>query len=514
MLPRLVSATLFALLSFASPALAGVIVGRVVDPNGVGVANVNIAADFSSGGGNPTVANGGTDVNGFFTTTITPNGVFDITFTPPGPPVTTLLVRELFDVSVVGTIDLGTIVLPAGNAVTGRAVNPFGAGVAGVNLDVLDAAGNLLTIPNDSTDLLGNFTLAVPSGALTLRFDTSPVVGQTLAPKQLELAVAGNIALGDVPLAQGYVLSGFAKRTNLTGVLDVDLDVYDTATGVKLYTPNDNSQSTGSFFVVVPAGTFDVRFCPPFSALLVAREIAALHVVANTNLGDVILQPGVVLSGTVQAFNGLKYAGVDVDLKVSATGASVILCDDNTTAIGTYQVVVPTGTFDVRFTPPYSLPLASQIVPGVVISANKVQNGTLPSCPFYANSGNGTPGTGGLVPQLTASGGSPRLGNPDYALVVSGGRGGASAVVVWTPSVNPVGPFPAGTVLTTASGYRAITLSGTPGVAGAGSGVVALPIGSQPFLSGLALQARAYVIDRGSPSGRAFTPYLNATLQL
>jgi len=74
-----------ALLALSPATRAGVITGRVVDSLGNGVAGVNIAVD---GSGGPTIANGGTNAGGFFTATITPDGVYDLTFEPPAPPVT------------------------------------------------------------------------------------------------------------------------------------------------------------------------------------------------------------------------------------------------------------------------------------------------------------------------------------------------------------------------------------------------------------------------------------------
>ncbi len=514
MLLRSSLSTLALLLAFASTSQAGVITGRVVDFNGVGVSGVNINADFSSGGGNPTLLNDGTDINGNFTTTITPNGVFDITFLPPAPPLTTHLVKELFNVSVVGTINLGTIVLPRGYALSGHVLNPSGLGVADVNLDVIDASGVSLFLQNDLTNGLGAFNVAVPLGSHTLRFDTSLVVGQVLAPKQIPQTIAGNTDLGNLTLAQGFTLTGTVVRSNLNPVAGVDLNVYESASGTKLYTPGDTTSGTGSFSIVVPAGIFDVRFSPPFAQLLVAKELQNQVVNANTNFGSVILQNGVVLSGTVQAFNGLKYAGVDVDVFLSGSTTQIVLFNDNTTATGTYQVVIPVGTFDVRFTPLYSMPLASQFVNAVVVTANKVVNGTLPTCPFYSNSGAGTAGTGAAIPQLVATGGAPRLGNPDYALALSNGRGGAVAVFAWTPSTRPVGPFNGINYLTTLGGYRVVTLSGASGVAGAGSASVSVPIGSQAVLNGLTLNARAYVLDPAAAGGKAYTPFLDATMKL
>ncbi len=514
MLLRLSLSALAMLVSFASPSFAGVITGRVVDFNGLGVPGVNINADFSGGGGHPTLLNDGTDANGYFTTTITPNGVFDISFLPPAPPLTTHLITELFDVSVVGTINLGTIALPRGYSLSGRLLNPAGLGVADVNLDVIDAAGNNLVLQSDSSNASGVFNLAVPLGDHTLRMDTSAVVGQTLASKQSAVNVAGNTDLGTLALAQGFTLTGFVKRTNLVGVAGVQLDVYDSATGTKLYVPLNTTDAAGAFSLIVPAGIFDVRFAPPFALLLVATERVNQVVNANLNLGTLILQNGVVLSGTVQAFNGQKYAGVDVDVFFAGTNNQVVLFNDNTSALGIYQVVIPTGTFDVRFTPLYSMPLASQFVNGVVVTANKLVNGTLPTCPFYSNSGAGTAGTGGAIPQLIATGGAPRLGNPDYALELSNGRGRAVAVFAWTPYTRPVGPFNGGNYLTTLGGYRVVTLSGASGVAGAGSASVSVAIGSQAVLNGLTLDARAYVLDPAAAGGKAYTPFLAATMKL
>jgi hypothetical protein len=352
----------------AASAHAGIVTGTVVNALGQPVAQVNLDAAASSGGGNPTVNNDATNALGQFATTITPDGVYDIKFNPPPSMVPYPVVLK--DVVVVGTVNLGTIVLPDAVMLTGSVRNYLNQPVAGVNLDVLDPSGNLEPTTNDTTDIFGNFQISVLKGVNTLQIDPAALLPLS-APREIQLNLANDTALGTVPLQQGFLLSATARRSNGTGVASVDIDVASSATKQKLYTPGDNSNATGLVDVVVPAGTYDVEFCPPFADHLQCTVQTNKVVTTTTNLGVVTLPAGVVLSGTVQAFNGAKYSGVDVDLFLTSTGVEVPLCLDNTASNGSYQVIVPTGTFNVKFTPPGCLALASQQVNGVVISANK-----------------------------------------------------------------------------------------------------------------------------------------------
>ncbi|MCE9592621.1 MAG: carboxypeptidase-like regulatory domain-containing protein [Planctomycetes bacterium] len=500
-----------AIVLIASLAHAGVITGTVRNAAGQPVAGVNINASFSSGGGNPTLLNDGTDAAGHFTTTITPDGVYDITFVPPASMVPLVLVLK--NVAVVGTVNLGTLTLPAGVWLSGTVRNHLNQPIGGVNLDVLDAGGNLLPTNNDFTDAFGNFQVAVPAGPITFQLDPGATV-PLAAPIEMALDLAADTSLGILALKQGFTVSATVRRTNGTGVASVDVDVMSVATGQKLYTPGDNSSSTGLVDVVVPAGTYDVEFCPPFADHLVATTLFGKVVAATTNLGVITLPAGVVLSGTVQAFNGVKYANVDVDLTNASTGADVTLCADNTASNGTYAVVVPTGTFHVKFTPPGCLPLGSFKASSVVIAANKVQNGTLPSASSGAIFGIGTPGTGGLVPTLSGVC-TPRVGNALYGLSLANARGGAHAFMTYSPTnVLAATLFTGGGILAKRQPLVHIKLGGAAGVAGAGSGMFDLPIANNAALVGLTLKARAYVLDPAAAYQHAWTPALHATIVL
>ncbi|NOT31180.1 MAG: carboxypeptidase regulatory-like domain-containing protein [Planctomycetes bacterium] len=369
----------FALCLFmlASPAAADLIIGQVVGPNGAGLPGVGIDAIDLINGGQATLANDSTDAGGFFTTTI-PAGVYRIIFKPAPPPASTLLVVEVNNVVVSGTNNMGTITLPQGVSLAGRTVDVNGFPVANVNLDVVNLATGLgVPVQGDATNAFGNFTIVVPTTAIEVQFRTDNVV-PTLAPIAMQLTLSANTSLGDVTLEPGFLLQGIVRKSGALPVVGADIDVLESVSGDQLFTPNDNTNSSGNFSVVVPAGTYDVEICPNAADLLVATELLALSVAGNTNVGIITLIGGVVLSGTITKTGGAPVQNADVDLRLEANGVAVVLCGDNSNASGNYSVVVPTGTFTVTFSPPASSCLGQDFHTGVVISGNQVLNGVLP----------------------------------------------------------------------------------------------------------------------------------------
>ena len=486
---------------------AGIITGRVVNSSGSGVAGVNISVDA----GGATVLNGGTDLNGFFTTTITPDSVYNIKFSPPTPPTTTLLPKVMSNVVVTGTVNLGNVALQSGLALSGRTVHSVsGAGIAGVNIDIQQNGLNVV-VTNDLTDASGNFLLAVPMGTIEVRFDASVLGAPLLASKEVELTQSSNFSMGNVPLKPGFVVSGSVVRaSNGSAVVDADVDAVDNATGEKIYTPSDNTNSSGFVDFVLPAGNFQLEFCAPLANKLVTKVLPSLNVAGTTSFGTVALSPGVILSGTILAFDGQAHANVDIDLLTASTGAIVPLCLDKTAANGTYAVVVPTGTFEVQFEPPYSLPLGSDIKFNVSITQDTNLNGTLPSCPFHTIVGSASQGSGGFFPLIGSAGGAPRMGNKNYRAVVTRGLGGAQCWMVYRAA----GPGSVQVPMPMAfGGLKAPNiLSGPNGAPGVGNTFFSLPIGTFPGLAGVTNSMRALIKDQGAVGGLCHSAIMQATI--
>lgn len=508
------------LLAAAAPvAAADFITGTLLDANGQPVAGANINAKNLGSGGDPNLQNDGTDANGFFLTTI-PAGTYRITFIPPAPPAALGMPLDVEPVVVLGTTDMGTIVLPPARALTGRALGPGGVPVAGINLDVIEkATGDNLDLTGDTTDALGNFSLAVPVGDIEVRFDTTPVAGQVLAPEHVSIAASQSSDLGDVPFEQGYLVTAIVRDPSGFPVVGADADAYDVVTGEKRYTPGDNTNGSGFVDFVVAAGTYDFTFCPMNGEPLACGIVRNFPVNANASLGIVTLPQGFHISGLVTDGIGTPIQNVNLDVKDEATLLDLPLEGDSTNGSGNYDIVVPAGTYTVTFSPPYSLPLAADVQTGVVVAGPTVLNSVLPPCSFFQTSGSGTPGTGGLVPQLTATGGTPRLGNADYTLELSNARGGALALIEtsFAPfggggTGGSVGPFVQGLRVAGGGRVHAGVLSGTPGMAGQGSASVPFPIAGDPALIGLTLHAGAAVRDPQAAGGVALSPNLSALI--
>ncbi len=498
-----------ALTALNPTALADNVTGRVVDSMGVGIAGVDLDVQNLGGGGDPTPLNDGTDALGFFDMTV-PAGLYLITFNPPAPPASTSLVLEVDNVVILGVTAMGDVMLPQGVALTGRTTNSSGLPVAGVNLDLIDLdTGDDLTLVGGSTDLFGNFSIAAPFGDVELRMDTTPVAGPLLAPHAISVTLTSSTNLGDVVLQPGLLVSATVVGPGGVPVDNADVDVIDLASGEQRYTPGDNSDSSGFVDFVVPAGFYDFEICPRFADRLVGHTVSDAVVSGPLNLGVLPLQAGFIFAGTVTSHTGATVQGVDVDVR-NALGQSVTLCGDNTNGNGDYAVLVPAGTWNVNFSPSFVLPLGSSTQMGVSVVADTALNSILAACPFATSAGGGAAGTAGFVPELTSSGGTLRLGNPNWTVELTRGLGGSLAyLTVSAGAASPLGPTP--TPIPGIWGWNAnfrvvhlpqpLVLSGAPGQAGVGAASRMFPLPGDPVLAGMTLRVNARVVDPMGPGG-------------
>jgi hypothetical protein len=499
---------LLALFATAPLASADLVTGRIVGPSGAGVPGVDIdAVRVSNGNEEDNLENDGTSATGDFSTTIPP-GVYDLYFFPPVPPTTTHLPLVVRNVVITGTRNLGTLQLAPGIALSGRIQTQSGAPVGGVTLEVVDeSTGAVVPLANDRSNAFGNFNLAVPAGMLELRLDATSVLTPVLASRRLALAPAASTNLGNITLPPGFTVTGHVQRSaDATAVGGVDLDLVDVATGEKLFLPHDNTSALGDFSVVVPAGTYDVELCAPFASRLVGKVLRNQVVSTSLALGTIALAPGFVLSGTIRSFSGTLQAGADVDVR--SAGASVLTCSDNSNASGAYAVIVPAGTLKVTLHPPsFTLSLGSDVHKNVLVSADLTLDGTLPFCAPAANYGAGLAGTGGVVPHLAVSGGTPVAGNDAFAYELQSGRGGAQAYLMISLAPHSQALL-GGTLLVLpgpcCSAFYPVTLGGAAGAAGAGNLRFPLPFPID-LAAGVNLYAQFFVQDPAAPQGWAFS---------
>jgi hypothetical protein len=517
-------AALLVTLSLTGSAHADFITGFVVDPHGNPVAGVDIDVDNLGSGGDPDIFNDGTDINGFFFTTVPNGGPYNISFRPPAAPLTTLLTTVVEGIDLVGTLDMGNVVVEQGASLKGTTVTEALFPVGNVKLEFFDDATGLeFSPPNATSTLFGTFEVTVPLTPFEMRFNTTSVIGLTVAPKIQQFDLDANTDIGNVVLEQGFhITATFLKPSGLPMAF-MDTDMFDSATGLKVYTPSDSTNAAGLMDIVVPQGTYDFVACPPVSTGLVAFGFEGIPIMSDLPVGSISLVAGHLVSGTVRDGLGNPLAGIDLDVE-TATGFEIMTCSDTTNALGAYSLILPTGAWTLEMTPPYSLLFGSQTHVAVPVAGPTTVNGVLPDCASVTY-GAGLAGFGGVVPSLASSGGSCRFGNPNFALELSGGRGGARALVLI--GTNPAStPFAGGTLLvqgfqpgspSAGSPYSAlpslaakgipgqppvsilemvvVRLDGPAGVAGAGNLSLRHPIPSFSALAGLSGYAQVLVRD-------------------
>ncbi len=230
------------------------------------------------------------------------------------------------------------------DSVIGQVINQNGVGLVGVTLKFSNG------LPNAVTGVNGLFAVTVPAGTYDIAFEPAT----TYAPRIfLGVPVAGTANMGSVRLEFGFPVSGQVVNNANVALVNANIDVYDQATGVKLYTPGDGTDLLGNFTVTVPVGTCRVRVKPPSGVILVSIERRNVVVNAAVALGQIALQPGVLITGIV--IDGTTLApvpDVDLDITEALSGLDVVTPDDNTTSTGTFSVIAPPTLLHVAFDPP------------------------------------------------------------------------------------------------------------------------------------------------------------------
>ncbi len=167
-------------------------------------------------------------------------------------------------------------------------------------------------------------------------------------------------------------ISGFVRDSNGNPVDNVDLDLIDSQTGVKLITLGDNTDITGWYSITVLNSTFyRVTFAPRIGSGLLGKQVFDFDLTTSQRL-DVTLENGIAISGVVSDFLGNPIGEVDLDVD-SINGGRVFTPNDNTFIInGFYEVVVPPGLFRIR----YDSPLNSRFK-GVQLDTVLITNDTI-----------------------------------------------------------------------------------------------------------------------------------------
>jgi hypothetical protein len=193
-------------------------------------------------------------------------------------------------------------------------------------------------------------------------------------------------------------VTGHVRDVNGTGIMDVDLDFFSVATGAKLVTPNDCTGVGGSFSVVVPDGVYRVTFDPSAvtGATYAPKQLLQVVVSGNTLIGNIILSPGIVITGKVTGTGGSPVADADLDFIRSSDGITMFTPKDNTDAAGNFKIVTEPGSYFVKVQPPVATKLLNTKT-GPLQMSSSLSLGTLSVPPGVVLSGTVTTTGGGPI---------------------------------------------------------------------------------------------------------------------
>jgi hypothetical protein len=252
--------------------------------------------------------------------------------------------------------------------VSGTVRDARAQGISGVDIDAVDlATGEEMILAGDGTDATGFYDIFLPPGSYDLRF--TPPAGQSLVAQERTSIVVMNQVSLDVTLPDGFFLFGTVRDPALLPIAGIDIDVRDQTTEAKLFMPNDDTDLTGFYSVVVPTGTYKVLFRPAPGTSFPVRVIENVVVSQDRNL-DAVLQAGVRLFGTTRDPKGDPLAGVGLNVFNAVSGAKVWIFGARSDEFGAYEAALLPGThYDLVYSGPESWGYEDSAVDSLLIAA-------------------------------------------------------------------------------------------------------------------------------------------------
>ena len=330
-------------------------------------------------------------------------GVYTIDVEPSGAGALVYAGARIESRHVVTTLNVGTIALQLGYTLTGSVFYQGGLPVPNADTDVLDSVtGAKLFTPGDNTSLTGVYSVVVPAG--TYRIVADPATGNYLSMESGVISVSAQSTSVIVPpiiLPPGFRLTATIKdATTLVGIANVDIDVEDPVTNIRLQTPTDKTDATGLVSVVVPSGTWRINVDPSPGDSHLGVQILNVPITATTNFGNVLVSTGRIVQGYAKGGGvGILDASIDVDTALGPVRRYT--SNDKTAHDGYFNISVPNGTYKFLATPPATTAYAPVSIAATTISANT----TLPDiiCPPGATLTGIITGNQGLESGVTVS---------------------------------------------------------------------------------------------------------------
>jgi hypothetical protein len=339
----------------------GRIAGIVRDEAGLPIAGASVSAGASLIPGTPRSTT--TGVDGSYELVGLAGGDYTVGFDSHGKLHQTAPATVSLGVTTSGV----DVTLVEGGTIAGTVTDPLGAPVSGAN--VLAAGPRYVTA---TTGADGSFTVVgLETGSYTLRF--SPPEGVDLVSEYWQDSPSVSSAT-PVAVTTGSATTGIDAVLDRPAVISgrvTDASGNPLSAFVSLSTGSSSfaavTASDGTYQAVVPPGTFNVAFYPQPGSVFLAETYndkpiltpgdPVVAVGGETTSGiDAVLEEASSISGTVRDSSGTPRSGVTVYADRPGSSSATASTD----AMGNYQIVLPAGTYTVRFIPQFTTGLAAE----------------------------------------------------------------------------------------------------------------------------------------------------------
>ena len=411
--------------------------GTVTDPIGTPLNGVNMNV-YDVNGHRIFTPNDGTNALGQFSITV-PLGQLRLRAVPP---TGSSLVPHQQNITVTANLNVGIIQLEPGFQMTGSVVATFnGLPIGATKIVVFDSQTGLeMEWLKTTANTFGIFSTLMPTGLFALEIEPPPTNlhhGRILH----NVVIVGATPLGPIQLDPGFIVTGVVNGP--TGPLaGVDIDVI-TGDGYKLFTPNDNTNPTGLFSVIVPGGSYSVSIDPPPGNGLVGA-LVPITVAANTNMGTTTLVLGIPLTGKVYGPTG-PVAGADIDVVDPITGEELVISGDDVDVNGDFQTAVPAGSWGLQVKAPQGSIAAPLLRDSLAVNTPTQVLVKMPSKSIIVDAtatGIWTVPRGGSLPMIiSTSNPSGTAQGVSYEFVVRYSSGAETPVIALPPVTLPPGAF-------------------------------------------------------------------------
>jgi len=332
--------------------------GSVTDTAGSPSINVNIHAIDVITGGSITLSHDRSDSNGLYSVEV-PAGTYYVQWEPP--PCTLLVSEQSAAVSVSADLSMPAQALPSGVLVEGRVTDSNGSPVVDVNTDYFTSSGIEVLTADDHTDSTGAFSTVITPGTYSITY--SPPRGLRLAGVELTgvLMTANPTVVPTVKLPTGYFMSGRVVTAGGMPVDNVQIDFFLAGTSTQVYVSHHFSDLTGSFSVVLVAGTYDILFTPQAATGLSPVWRRGVVVSSDLSLSDTVLpaSPPNVTSVTPNAGTDaggqtvtVAGAGFQAGATLNFGGVSASVASVSGTTITASTPAHPAGVTSITVTDP------------------------------------------------------------------------------------------------------------------------------------------------------------------